>query len=191
MLDDKKLVKVTNRSRGSVSYRIPDLNNLNRIFENQESKMLPMEELRKLSYQRGGLILLRDCFIIEDEEAVQELLGDVEPEYYYAEREVKNLLENGDLDQLEDCLNFAPESVLNMVKDIAVRIEINDVRKRKMILDKLDFNVTRAIEINHETQEEEVKEEKKVRKSKVPVESTEESNKPKRKATAPNYKVVN
>lgn len=191
MLDDKKLVKVTNRSRGSVSYRIPDLNNLNRIFENQESKMLPMEELRKLSYQRGGLILLKDCFIIDDEEAVQELLGDVEPEYYYAEREVKNLLENGDLDQLEDCLNFAPESVLNMVKDIAVRIEINDVRKRKMILDKLDFNVTRAIEINHETQEEEVKEEKKVRKSKVPVESTEESNKPKRKATAPNYKVVN
>ena len=85
MVSNETLIKVTNRDKGSVSYIIPDLNNLRRVFEYNETKMIPMEELRKLSYQVGGLILLKDCLVLDNQEAIDELLGEVEPEYFYTE----------------------------------------------------------------------------------------------------------
>ena len=151
MIDNKTLVKVTNRDNGSVGYTIPDLNNLRRKFMAGETKEVAVEELRKLSYLPGGEYILRNYLVIDNRELVDELLNGVEPEYFYTEEDVKNLLLNGSLDALKDCLDFAPVGTKDLVKKVAVDLKIADVYKRKAILDMTGFDVTKAIEINEET----------------------------------------
>ena len=99
MLDKNTLVKITNRYDGRVGYTIPDLGNLHRSFVPGETKEVTMEELRKLSYLTGGQEMLADYFVLENQEAINELLNNgVEPEYYYTENDVKNLLLTGSSD---------------------------------------------------------------------------------------------
>lgn len=189
MLKDDTKITVTNRDNGTVGYTIPDLGNLHRNYQSKEKKIVTMEELRKLSYLPGGLYILRNCLIIDNEEAIKELLGEVEPEYFYSEKEIRQLLQSGSLAQLQDCLDFAPTGVIDLVKQIAVETELNDINKRQAIYEKTGFNVTKAIEINHETEEETVTETKTRRAA--PVSVSEKTDSPARRAAAPKYKVTN
>ena len=154
MIDEKKIVRVTNRDNGHVGYRIPDMNNLVRDFSANETKNITVEELKKLAYISGGPTLIRDYLIIDDAEVVKEVLGEVEPEYYYTENDVKNLLLNGSLDALKDCLEFAPKGTIDLVKKLAIEMPLNDIAKRKAILEMTGFNVDAAIMVNEETKEE-------------------------------------
>ena len=163
MLNKETLIKVTNRYDGMTAYSGPDLG-IKRLFMAGGTKEVTMEEIRKLNYSIGGAALLRDNLILDNPEAIEEILGTVEPEYYYGEEEVKNLLLNGSLAELQDCLDFAPQGTLELVKKIAVEIELNDIQKREAILSATGFNVTSAIAINKETSEENDAEEEKTRR---------------------------
>lgn len=154
MIDEKKIVRVTNRDNGHVGYRIPDMNNLVRDFSANETKNITVEELKKLAYISGGPTLIRDYLIIDDAEVVKEILGEVEPEYYYTEDDVKKLLLTGSLDALKDCLEFAPKGTIDLVKKLAIEMPLNDIAKRKAILEMTGFNVDAAIMVNEETKEE-------------------------------------
>lgn len=191
MIEKDTLIKVKNRDNGTVGYTIPELGNLHRSFSKGETKEITMDELRKLSYISGGKLLLQDYLIVQNQDALRELLSDdVEPEYYYGEEEIKKLLLTGSNDQLLDCLEFAPEGVIGLVKDLAVSLKINDISKRNIILEKTGFNVTNAITINEETVEGEGEEVKSSRRSApVTVDNSEEA--PKRRVAAPQqYNVV-
>ena len=191
MIEKDTLIKVKNRDSGTVGYTIPELGNLHRSFSKGETKEITMDELRKLSYISGGKILLQNYLIVQNQDALKELLSDdVEPEYYYGEEEVKKLLLTGSNDQLLDCLEFAPEGVIGLVKDLAVSLKINDISKRNIILEKTGFNVTNAIAINEETIEGEGEEAKSSRRSApVTVEKSDEA--PKRRVAAPQqYNVI-
>lgn len=155
MIDKDTLIKVTNRDRGFVGYTIPDLHNLHRVFKSGETKEVPMEELRKLCFNtsEGGRRILEKYLIIHNEDAVKELLTQVEPEYYYTDENVKTLLTQGTLAQLEDCLNFGTEGVINLVKKYAVELEINEFTKRQLIQEKTGLDVTNAIKIKNEAHE--------------------------------------
>lgn len=153
MLSNDYMIKVTNRDNGTVGYEVPDLG-VKRNFVARETKEITWEELKKLSYVPGGSYILSNCLIIQDEAAIKELLGEVEPEYFYTEKDVENLLLHDSLDALMDCLDFAPRGTIELVKDIAVKLEIPDINKRKAILEKTGFNVTKAIEINNALKEE-------------------------------------
>ena len=168
MIDEKKIVRVTNRDNGHVGYRIPDMNNLVRDFSANETKNITVEELKKLAYISGGPTLIRDYLVIEDPEVVEEILGNVEPEYYYNEEAVKKLLLNGSLDELKDCIEFAPKGTVDLVKQLAVELPVNDITKRKAILDMTGFNVDAAIMINEETKDE-VEDTRRVRRVSEPV----------------------
>ena len=165
MVDKNKMIKVINRDNGTVGYTIADLGNLHRNFRPNEEKEVTMEELKKLSWIPGGEKILTDLLIIEDKEALEELLGHVEPEYYYTEEEIKKLLTEGSLDQFLDCLEFAPDGVIEIIKDLAVKLPLNDVAKREAILKKTGFNVTNAIRINAESEESDQEEESKTRRA--------------------------
>ena len=198
MLEDKTIITVTNRNNGSTGYSIPEMNGLKRKFAPGESKKVTMDELRKLSYQPGGDYLLKNYLIMFNEEAVEELIGGVEPEYYYTEQDIQNLLIKGTLDQLDDCLTFAPVGVIEMVKSIAVKIKLNDMNKRELIFEKTGFNPDNAIKKNKYAEDAEKKEveAKKVRKAAVPGQETSnpaqnaQIDTPQRKASTPKYKVV-
>lgn len=188
MKNENDLVKVQNRDNGSVGYTIPDLNNLHRTYQPNETKSITMDELRKLSYIPGGMEILRNYLVILDDEAREEILSDVEPEYYLTKDGVKKLLLEGTLDALLDCLDFAPSGVVDLVKDVAVEIELNDVKKRDAILDKTGFNVTNAININKETTDE-VEKVKPVRRVGQSEENAATAPTGRRTA-APTYKIV-
>ena len=188
MKNGNDLVRVQNRDNGSVGYTIPDLNNLHRTYQPNETKNITMDELRKLSYVPGGMEILRNYLVILDEEAREEILSDVEPEYYLTKDGVKQLLLEGSLDALLDCLDFAPSGVVDLVKDVAVEIELNDVKKRDAILNKTGFNVTNAINFNKETTDETEKV-KPVRRVGQPEEKAATAPTGRRTA-APTYKIV-
>ena len=188
MIENNMTVKVTNRDNGSVGYSVPDLG-IHRTFQPKESKEISAEELRKLSYLPGGDVIIKDYLIIHNEELLKELLGEVEPEYYYSEDEVKTLLLSGSLEQLQDCLDFAPNGVIDLIKSLAVSLKIDNVSKRKAIQEKTGFNVTRAIEINEETEEEETSKENNQGRRAAPI-STKKEDAPQRRSAPPKYNVV-
>ena len=187
MLDKNTLIKVVNRDNGTVGYTIPDLGNLHRNFQPKEEKEVTMEELRKLSYLPGGEVLLKDCLIIKNEEAVAELLGIVEPEYHYTEAEIKQLLLYGTMDQFMDCLDFAPQGVIDLLKNMAVDLKVNNIEKREAIKDKTGFDVSKAIEINKLSEEVEVPVEK-TRRTEPIQKATADA--PARRVQPPKYKVT-
>ena len=153
-MEDNVKVKVKNRSLGPIYYSVPEMNNLRREYQPKEEKTVFFEELRKLYYTTGGKVLLDNYLIIEDKEALEELGMHVEPEYFYEEEQVIDLLENGSMDEFLDCLDFAPEGVRELVKQLSVRLPLNDVAKRKVLLDRYDFNVEKTIEIVEANKEE-------------------------------------
>jgi hypothetical protein len=139
-------VKVTNRNNGYTGYTLT--NGQKRLFSIGETKQISIDELKELSQIDGGEYMLRNYLIVDDKSALDFLNIDPEPEYYYTEKEIKVLLEQGTLDQLEDALNFAPQGVIDLIKDISIKIELPDTRKRKMIFDKTGFSVDNAITVN-------------------------------------------
>ena len=145
MIEDSTIIKVKNRFDGVASYAIPD-ERINRTFAPGEVKDITMKELRNLSYQPGGREIMAEYLCIMNADAAKELIGRVEPEYNYTEEDVKRIMLNGSIDEFLDMLDFAPAGVIDIIKTMAIKCELNDVRKREAIYDKTGFNVTRALE---------------------------------------------
>lgn len=187
---ENEMVIVTNRNNGYTGYQIPDTG-VSRNFAPGESKRISKEELMQLSYIEGGEYLLKNYLIINNDKTLEELNISVQPEYYYTEEEIKELLTTGSLDQLEDTLNFAPDGVIEIIKDMAVKTELPDTRKRKMISEKTGFNIDNAIRVNEVMAEDQIKDEhsEPIERKASPINA--ESDTPQRKA-APikKYKVV-
>lgn len=188
---ENEMVIVTNRNNGYTGYQIPDTG-VSRNFAPGESKRISKEELMQLSYIEGGEYLLKNYLIVNNDKTLEELNISVQPEYYYTEEEIKELLTAGSLDQLEDTLNFAPDGVIEIIKDMAVKMELPDTRKRKMISEKTGFNIDNAIRVNEVMAEDQIKDEhsEPIERKASPI--NVESDAPQRKA-APikKYKVVN
>lgn len=147
MLEDSVIIEVTNRSDCNSGYILED-GNVHRSFTPGETKKISMGELRALSYSPGGDVLLREFLQIKNNEAIAELIGDVEPEYNYTADDVKRVMIQGSMDEFLDMLDFAPDGIREMIKDFAVKLELNDVRKREAIFNKYGFNVDNAIKNN-------------------------------------------
>lgn len=148
-MENTTMVSITNRNNGSTGYEIPDLR-INRTFAPGETKKIPLEELKQLQYVPGGDYMLKNLLIVTDVEALDNLnMSDVEPEYFYTEKEIEELLNNGSLDQLEDTLNFAPEGVIELIKTMAIKSELPDTRKRKLITEKTGMDIDGAIRLKY------------------------------------------
>ena len=188
-MDDKTLIKVRNRNNGTTGYQLHD-SNVQRRFEVGQEKEIPFGELRELSYIPGGEYILKNLLVIEDTEALKALNLEVEPEYFYDEKKIRELLFNYDnLDAFLDFLDFAPSGALEIAKQIAVNEEVPDTRKREALSEKTGFNINAAIDLNKQLaddEEEQPQEEKKERR----VTTTDNVKPAGRRTSAPQYKVV-
>lgn len=151
-MDTSKKVQVRNRSNRIVIYHVDDMH-VRREFAPGETKMIPVEELLALSQKQGGAYIIRNSLFISDAPTVEEMPMKVEPEYYLDDKGVIDLLKNGTVDALLDCLDFAPIGVLDLVKKYAVDLPITDTRKIKAIKDSertSHFDVAKAIQHKEE-----------------------------------------
>jgi hypothetical protein len=136
---------VKNRSTSTVVYSIPE-DGTRRVFQPSEVKKISGNELEKLSYLPGGRSLIANFLQITNEDFISDLGIHTELEYSYSEEDIKNLLLYGSLDELLDCLDYAPLGVIDLVKQIAVSLPLNDLNKRKAIENKLGFSVEKALQ---------------------------------------------
>ena len=191
-IKDDELISVRNRNNGETWYQLD--NGIVRSFQRDEIKKVPFKELVELSYSQGGQALLAESLVIENKDALALLNMDVEPEYFYEDSDIRMLLFDGTYDEFADFLDFAPEGAIEIAKDIAVREEIPDVKKRDMLSEKTGLNITNAIMVNHimddeGEKKEEVKKERRVKNA----ETKSAEAKPERRTAAPatpKYKVV-
>ncbi len=181
MLKDTDLVVVRNRNNGSTGYSLDK--NFHREFEYNETKKIPLSELKHLTFVPGGQYILDNYLVVESQEALDALNMTVEPEYFYTEEQVEDILFNGSIDAFADFLDFAPNGALELAKTIAIKEQIPDVRKRNMLSEKTGLNINNAIMVNEimdADDEPEVTEEKQRR---VPIEE-------KKPETAPTRRVI-
>lgn len=176
-MEDSKIIEIQSRIKGMVVYVIPDLQNLRRVFSQRETKKITFEELRMLANTPGGDNLIRNFLFVKDKEALDVLNISVEPEYFYDIDDITKLLQYGSLDEFLDCLDFAPVGVLSVIKELAVALPLNDVAKREAIREKLNFDVTRAIELAQDTEGEDLVEVRGKRRAAVPFKGAQDQQK--------------
>lgn len=143
-MDKNKMYQVKNRSSSVITYSIPDTG-IKRTFAPGEVKKVSFEELEKLSYQPGGSVLISNYLLISDIEAISDLNVRTEPEYYLTEPQIVDLIKHGSLDQFLDCLDFAPTGVLELVKDLSLKIPLSDYQKRQALKEKIGFDIDAAL----------------------------------------------
>ena len=138
-MDRNTLFNVKNRSAGMVVYKLPELG-IRREFAPGETKKISYDELEKLTYQSGGRTLMNKYLQINSTQekvsavaVLDELNLKHEPEYFMSEAQVTELLKNGSMDEFLDCLDFAPAGVIDLIKDISVKLPLNDIEKRAAI----------------------------------------------------------
>lgn len=185
-MDMNQKVEVKNRSHSTVVYTLPEMS-IRRQFSPSETKQIPLNELEALTYRPGGLPLLKDCLLIKDQGIANQIINQkIEPEYWLDEAGILKLMKDGSLDEFLDCLDFAPDGVIELIKVAATKLPLNDVEKRTALKQKTGYDLDRALlnmrlvkeEEESEGKVEEVKPERRVQKT------------PGRRAETPNYKVV-
>lgn len=145
-----KIFLVTNRSASRVFYSVPELGIKSRQYEPGETKRIKYEELEGLSFIPGGMELIRDYLLIQDEEVRSDIMGEVEPEYNMTEQQVRDLIVSGSMDEWLDALDFAPEGVIDLIKNLSVAIPLSDTNKMKAFLEKKGVNLERMIRARQE-----------------------------------------
>lgn len=143
-MDKNKVYEVKNRSSSILVYNIPD-DGIRREFMPGETKRISFNELEKLTYQSGGQSLINNYLMIRDAEVIKDLNVKTEPEYYLTEPQIVDLIKNGSLDQFLDCLDFAPAGVIELLKDLSIKVPLSDYQKRQSLKDKIGFDVDAAL----------------------------------------------
>ena len=144
MATKKYYYNVKNRSATTVLYKIPE-DNIRRRFTPGETKRISYEELLKSSYQPGGREMMANFLQIQSEGVPKSLGMNPEPEYYMSEAQIVELLKNGSQEAFLDCLDFAPEGVIDLIKRLSVSLPLTDYQKRVALKAKTGFDVDAAI----------------------------------------------
>ena len=135
---------VKNRGASHVSYKIPE-DGIRRSFAPGETKEISYQELEKLTFQPGGMMILTNYLQLIEQEALNTFGIKTEPEYHMSETDVANLIKAGSLDAFLDTLDFAPVSVVELIKKLSIDIPLMDMNKRKALKEKTGFDVDAAL----------------------------------------------
>lgn len=122
-------------------------------FQPYEVKKIAEEDLRRLAYQPGVVYLFRNSLCIEDKDLAEEFgvtTDSYEHEYQWTQEDIDKCLTEGSLDELLDALDLAPEGIVDTLVQRAVDLKVNDINKRKAILDKTGKNVTSMIDLTEQ-----------------------------------------
>lgn len=139
-----RMLTVKNRSASKIIYKIPE-EHIRREFAPGEVKLIPYDELGKLSFQPGGRQLMIQYLQITDDNALRSVGIKPQPEYYMSEGQIVDLLKTGSYEAFLDCLDFAPTGIIDLIKKYAVSLPLNDYQKRQALKAKTGFDVDQAL----------------------------------------------
>lgn len=147
-----KILTIKNRSTGMVVYRL-DNGRIRRELQPGEAIKVDASELEKLTYQPGGRELIQRYLLVSDEDTLNEINVHREAEYYMQEKDIIKLLKDGSLDEFLDCLDFAPQGVIDLILKYAVSLPITDINKMNALKEKTGFDVLAALKHQQEERE--------------------------------------
>lgn len=174
-MDLLRKIFVTNRSRGTVVYRIPHLR-VERIWKKPGDVLqIPIDELIEVTMIPGGKRILEQYLMISDQEVLDLIFVDgIVPEYRYGPKEIEYLLYTGTNEEFLDTLDYAPKGVLDLILAMSIKKLPDTVVKVEAINKKFNVNL-QAIRSNATPEEEHLIEEIKTQRRTAPIEITNES----------------
>ena len=184
---DSTQVKVRNMVDYTVGYRIEE-DNVRRQFSPHEVKTVTAGELRKLDYTRGGHVLLTSYLAVQNKSLAEEfgIEEDVfSNEYNWDAARVDEVLLSEPIEILQDAMDFAPEGILQLIKDRAIALRLDSMDKRKVISDGMNIDLNNMIGLAEKaTADDKPAAPKKTRRSSASKSSASTQTKTRRAATS-------
>lgn len=133
-------MKVMNRSTGVAVYSLPELN-IRRVFNIGEIKELKEEEITALYNTDAGRDLLTNILQVQNKEYVRRnIWPDAPIEYFWTIEEIKTCIEKDSVELFAETIDYAPEGVIDIIKELAWRGPISDINKAEVLKQKLGFD---------------------------------------------------
>jgi hypothetical protein len=153
MLDGKQLVEVINNSTGSVSFN-PGYGRADHRWDKADSKKkIPLDDLRELVNQLGGIELLEGYLLIKDMEVREDLGLSVDKSLILEDKDIKALLKKP-IDKLTDVLENTSESIREKIAHVAIDTKLSDLDKIEVIKEYSGLDVLTVIQENKEVEKE-------------------------------------
>jgi len=133
----------------------------------------------------GGLELIRGYLQVQDAEVRNDLIGRVEPEYNMTAADIKELILHGSMDEWLDCLDFAPDGVIDLMKTLSIELPLTDTQKMEAFMEKKGINIARAIQAKREEEAEAAAEKKAAADARATVERRVKQEETKKVEEAP------
>lgn len=166
-------IKVENRSGKYLVTRIPNTN-ITFVWQKTGSyAMISKEQIKELYYQPGGKAFF-DNLIVYDKKLCEELFGELEPEYFYTQKEIDKILLSGTIEQLQDALDFSPAGGVDLIATRATDLKIPDHNKRQIIKEFTGIDIDSNIAFSEDGDKQDtqpINENKKQRRA-APINST-------------------
>lgn len=148
LIDGSELVPVKNMMGHEVGYTT--INGVTRHFAPHMTINIKASELRDLSYETGGLIFLQNYVRVGNPTLAAEFgISDDAIEYNWNEDDIVKALTTSDLDVLLDALDFAPEGIVEELKNKAIELEIADGNRIAAINKRLGVDINTMIKNKH------------------------------------------
>lgn len=149
LISDDTLVPIRSIVNCQTGYILPSSGRSRRLMPDVTMRVTA-GELRELFFSPGGSILLQNYINVGNKSLAAEFGVPYDAiEYDWTEADVKKCLLEDNIDVLLDALDFAPQGIIETLKDDAIKLEINDRAKIKAIADKTGVDIDAAIKNNH------------------------------------------
>ena len=136
LISDDTLVPIRSIVNCQTGYILPSSGRSRRLMPDVTMRVTA-GELRELFFSPGGSILLQNYINVGNKSLAAEFGVPYDAiEYDWTEADVKKCLTEDETDVLLDALDFAPQGIIETLKDDAIKLEINDRAKIKAIADK-------------------------------------------------------
>ena len=144
-INDNTLFEVWNNHRSSVGYIIGGVSNV--WHTPGLMKKVKMDEVRNAFNQIGGRKLITQGALLIKDSNVRAELGLPELDEYLLDRDqMKDLLINGDLNNIEDFLQYCSNMLLTTFTQIAIELPIQDMNIARLITKYAGTDVLNVIE---------------------------------------------
>ena len=149
LISDDTLVPIRSIVNCQTGYILPSSGRSRRLMPDVTMRVTA-GELRELFFSPGGSILLQNYINVGNKSLAAEFGVRFDAiDYDWTEADVKQCLTVDEIDDLLVALDFAPQGIIETLKDDAIKLEINDRAKIKAIADKTGVDIDAAIKNNH------------------------------------------